>query len=164
MVLQQTRMGEGFFILGNTPHPSLRRQHRAALSRRGRGHNDDDCAVRHFAFSRGMISRAMSSICSASYLWGTKMIFCVPTATCALSCSTHSSTVPMMALSLVDSLHDAKSHSLVSHSIMRLSTACRDLPMKIGSCAALRSLSGSFPASLAKPRILFHDLAKLSGR
>src|SRR5262245_25076169 len=72
----------------------------------------------HAAVSRGMISRAMVSICCVSYLYGTKMIFCVPTARWALSCSTHSSTVPMIALSLVDSLQAAKSHSLVSHSII----------------------------------------------
>src|SRR3954462_2256034 len=115
-------------------------------------------------FKRGIISRAMMSICSLSYLYGTKMSFCVPTARCALSCSTHSSTVPMMALSLVDSLQAAKAHSFVSHSIIGPSTACRDFPIMIGSCEALRSLSGSLPPSLAKSRILAQDFAKLSGR
>src|SRR5262245_16614035 len=57
--------------------------------------------------SCGMICWAMASTCSASYLNGTKMMRSRPASMCGSSCSTHSSGVPMTALSMVDSDHDA---------------------------------------------------------
>jgi len=56
---------------------------------------------------RGMISRAMISTWSVRYRYGMKISFCIPTAGCARSCRMHSSTVPMIAPSFVESLHAA---------------------------------------------------------
>src|SRR5262249_49969858 len=69
------------------------------------------------------------------------MIFWTPTARCSLSWATHSSTEPMIALSLEQSLLAGKSHSLFSQSSISVRTASFDRPTMIGNCEALSSLS-----------------------
>src|SRR5215472_115179 len=61
------------------------------------------CAPRN----RGMISRAMSSTWSGRYLYGMKISFWTPAASWARNCATHSSIVPKIAASLVESLQAA---------------------------------------------------------
>src|SRR5262249_6437625 len=123
----------------------------------------DSAAVNYYAFRRGIISRAIISIWSLRYLYGTKIIFCTPTARCSLSWPTQSSTEPKMALSREQSLLAGKSHSLFSQSSISARTESFDEPTMIGSCDALSSLSGSLPPYLAAARTLFQDLVKLCG-
>ncbi len=69
----------------------------------------------------------------------------------------------MMALSMVESLHEAKSHSEFSHSVIGASTAARESPIMIGSWLQFSRVAGSLSASSANPTILFQDLVNPSG-
>ena len=53
------------------------------------------------------------------------MIRSTPEATWARSCSTHSSTLPRMACSTVDSLQAARDHTIVLHGVDKIHTLMR---------------------------------------